>query len=106
LLAGREFWTAQFELASWTPQIKELSYSVVSKLLARGSVDKTVLGMSDESIARAATLLSAFCHSAEKRDSDEERENAVAARSGEQPSRSVLDRPLASHPTAANRQQV
>jgi hypothetical protein len=70
--AGREFWTSHFHLLSWTPEIQERSHSVVSKLLARGTIDKTVLGMSDESIGKATTLLNGFCRLAEDRGREDE----------------------------------
>lgn len=77
LLAGREFWTAHFQLTSWTLPVQERSYSVTSKLLARGTVDKTVLRMSDDSINQATTLLSSFCRFAYECDRDDETEPAT-----------------------------
>jgi hypothetical protein len=63
--AGEAFNLALFNSASWTPAMQEQSYPVLSRLLARGSVDRTVGRMTDDAIARTATLLGAFCGSAE-----------------------------------------
>ncbi len=65
-LAGREYWLALFDSASWSRDMQERSYSATSKLLARGSVDKTVRRMRNDAVGKTAELLRAFCQSAER----------------------------------------
>ena len=65
-LAGGAYRLALFDSASWSPEIQAQSYSVTSKLLAKGSVEKTVLRMRNDAIRKTTTLLGAFCLSAER----------------------------------------